>query len=112
MVHELSPGHQHHRHRVVVEAVVLVQQARHQPWVGQGEPTRGNSRGRDPIRVVRGQEPVVDVPGSSPVRFVDVVAAVVNSPVPAHLTLPASQERFGAVRRDQALSGVNHWQTL
>ena len=57
---------------------------------------------------------MVTVPGCSPVRFVEVVATVVHCPVPsAHLTLlSACQERFGAVRRDHALRGVNHRQTL
>ena len=112
VVHELTPGHQHHRHGVVVEAVVLVQQARHRPGVGQREPAGGDPRCRDPVRVVRGQEPVVDVASCSPVRMVEVVTTVVNPPVSGDFTRTSSQERFRTVRRDQALGGVNHGETL
>ena len=54
----------------------------------------------------------MDVPGSSPVRLVEVVTTVVNPPVSGHLTLTSSQERFRTVRRDHTLPSVNHRETL
>ena len=83
MVHELSPGHKHHRHGVVVEPEILVDGAGDYSRVGQGETSSRHSWSRNTISIVWGEEPVVDVPGSSPVWIVQVVAGAVHSPVSA-----------------------------
>ena len=82
VVHELSPGHEHHCHSVVMEPVILVDSGGHGPGVGKREPGGGHPGRGDAVSVVRGQEPAVGDHGGAPVRLGQVVTNTLDAAIP------------------------------